>query len=138
MKRSTLVLCFSFSFAAIVAGCAHAQPEPVRVKASDIGKLEEGAIPPGRPIVIEIAEGETIPLDFSIDGDLVSTPSGTSIPLTAKRTFWIRIDKDGLKVSRDGEHFGTKPRVPGRFRMGVSATRARGVRGEIEIHTPTP
>ena len=68
----------------------------------------------------------------------VGAPAETVIPLTAKRTFWLRVSKDGLTVSRDGEHFGVKPRTPGSFRAGVSATRARGVRAEVVVTTPQP
>ncbi len=125
-----------------LAGCASAPlPEPVRLRTTDLGTLDDAQraeLAKGRPLVIEIHEGEVIPFDVTIGGDLVSTAAGTTIALTAKRNFFLRITKDGLAVSRDGEHFGTKPKVPGRFRIGVSATRERGLRGEMEVVTPQP
>ena len=65
-------------------------------------------------------------------------PANTTIPVTAKRTFFLRIAKEGVTISRDGHTFGQKSRVPGSFRMGVGATRERGVRGEIVLTTPQP
>lgn len=124
---------------AALAGCAHKPAlEPVRVLARDLGTIDEARVRAGHPIIIEVRAGDVVPLDVTIGGDLVEAPAGTVIPLTAKRTFWLRVSKDGLTVSRDGEHFGVKPRTPGSFRAGVSATRARGVRAEVVVTTPQP
>lgn len=136
MTKGTLM--GSLGLLSLLAGCAGAAPEPLRVRAADLGTLDEALVKTGRPLVIEIQQGEVIPLDIDVGGDLVAAPEGTSIPLTAKRTFFLRIDKDGLTTSLDGNTFGTKPRVPGSFRFGVSATRARGLRSEIVVRTPQP
>lgn len=120
-----------------VAACARGpQPEPIFVRASELGSLPPAETRADRPLVIEVREGDVIPLDVTIGGDYIASPPDASIPLVAKRTFFLRVAKEGLSISPDGKTFGEKPRVPGSFRMGVSATRERGLRGEIVIHTP--
>jgi hypothetical protein len=139
MLRKNLVLVAVSAPLVALAACAPKPAlEPIRVSARNLGPIDEARVRAGHPIIIEVQAGDVVPLDVTIGGDLVEAPRGTVIPLTAKRTFWVRVSKEGLAVSRDGEHFGVKPRTPGSFRAGVSATRARGVRAEVVVTTPRP
>jgi hypothetical protein len=127
----------SLAAALLLAGCAHSvDGPPVRVRA---GQLPEGigALDlTKRPLIIELREGDVLPLDVLVDGDLIGSPEGASIPLTAKRTFFVRVDANGLKISRDGVDFDAKSRVPGSFQLGVGVTRATGTRATLKITTP--
>lgn len=117
------------------AGCA-ASPPPRFVRAADLGKV--GPLEPEQPLVIEFAQGDTIPLTFTMDGPLVESPkTAEAIPLTVKRHFFLMISKEGLHASLDGKRFDEKPLAPGRFQVGVGAT-PKGPMATIAIHGPTP
>ena len=124
----------------VLAGCAHAPPPaPVRVRTTELATIDPAALRAGAPLIVEVREGEAVPLDVSVDGALVASPAGAPpIPLVAKRTFWIKIDKEGLALSDDGRTFRRKSDVPGSFQFGVGATRENGLRAEIKIRTPKP
>jgi hypothetical protein len=122
----------------LVAGCAHVPTqEPIRVRIDQIATIDSAAVRAGRPLIIEVHEGETVPLDVSVDG-VVAAPAGSSIPLVAKRTFWLRIDKEGPSFSLDGVNFGQKSKWQGELRTGLSVTREQGLRAQLGITTPKP
>jgi hypothetical protein len=116
-------------------GCSHAvDREPVYVRAGQSVELTSFDITK-QPIVIEFREGDVLPLDIVVAGDVIASPEGTSVPLTAKRNFFVRVDTKGLKFSLDGKDFDTKPRVPGAFALGLGVTKA-GTRASLRITTP--
>ncbi|MFT3770275.1 MAG: hypothetical protein QM820_33010 [Minicystis sp.] len=116
--------------------CASA-PEPLRVRAAELGKGKALDVA-NRPLIIELAEGDTLPIDFSFTSELVElTPATPALAFRARRRFFVRIDRDGVKTSLDGVHFGERPREPGSFRFGISATAEKGTRVEVNIKTPT-
>lgn len=123
--------------AALAGGCAHASDlEPVRIRPGQPNQYSDAELR-NRPIIVEFREGDVIPFDFTLDGELISAPQ-TSIPMTVKRPFFLLIDpKKGLKTSFDGLDFDSKPRTPGSFRLGVSVTKERGTHAELHIKTPT-
>jgi hypothetical protein len=132
-RRASLVA--SLAVVASLAACAPAVP-PRFVRAADLGKL--GPLAEGQPLVIEFQEGDVIPLRFSLDGPFVKSPDGAPpIPLRVVRRFFLRIDESGLKSSVDGKDFDGDVAVPGRFQMGVGATK-NGTEAHISIRTPTP
>lgn len=116
-------------------GCAPSVP-PRTVRLADLGKSEP--LLPGQALIIEVQEGDTIPLSFSLEGPFIATPAEAKpIPLRAKRHFFLRMDENGLRASADGLHFDTKPVKPGSFRMGFGASK-EGARATIVIRTPIP
>ncbi len=118
-----------------LAACAPSL-EPIRVRASDLGHLGAVNDARGRPVVIELDEGDTVPIDLSFTGDLVElTPPEPALAFKARRRFFLRMSADGLAVSLDGVHFGVRPKEPGSFRLGVSAT-SQGTRVHVDIKTP--
>ncbi|MFO0613658.1 MAG: hypothetical protein U0414_13765 [Polyangiaceae bacterium] len=117
-----------------LVGCA-ATPAPQYVRADALGT---GTIDPGRPIVVEFQEGDSIPLELLIDGPFVETPAdATAIALRVRRHFFLRLDADGLASSVDGRDFDPGIAEPGRFQFGVSITK-EGVAAKMAIRTPTP
>lgn len=124
---------FALSTVAFV-GCA-ATPAPQHVRADALG---QGAIEPGRPIVVEFQEGDTIPLEFVLQGPFVRTEADAKpIVLRVARRFFLKLDEDGVASSVDGEDFDRGNAEPGRFQFGVSVTKD-GVVAKIAIRTPTP
>jgi hypothetical protein len=121
--------------ALVLVGCAQAvDREPVYVRAGQPLELENVDIAK-HPIIIEFREGDVIPLDVEVGGDVIASPAGASVPLTAKRTFFVRVDEKGLKLSLDGKDFAGKARVPGSFALGLGVTKA-GTRASLRITTP--
>lgn len=133
MKTPILPILAALALAS-TAACAPAI-EPIRVRASELGKLRAQATP-GAPIVIEFAEGDVIPIDFTFSGDLIElTPPSPNLAFRAKRRFFVRVAADGLKVSTDGVHFGERPKEPGSFRLGLSV-KPEGARVEVGVKMP--
>jgi len=133
--RSRLLSLCCAALAGALSACAP-MPEPQFVRAADLGKA--GPLTLDRPIVVEFQEGDTIPLDFTLDGPFVkSDKDAPPVQLRVARHFFLRIDKDGLKASADGKSFDWKPARPGQFQAGVGVTK-EGVRAHISIRTPTP
>ncbi|MFO0588851.1 MAG: hypothetical protein U0441_14975 [Polyangiaceae bacterium] len=133
--RVSFVASLAFVLVPLLQGCApHVPPREVRL--ADIGK--GGPLLPGQALIVEVQEGDTIPLSFSLRGPFMATPEDAPpIPLRAKRHFFLRIDKDGLRASADGKHFDERPVKPGSFQIGLGATK-EGVRATIAIETPVP
>lgn len=125
----------TFALAGALAGCASSLP-PRHVKLQDLGKSGELAM--DRPLIVEIEAGEVIPLELSLAGPFLETPKDApSIPLRAKRHFYLRIDRSGLKASVDPDDFDKDQAAPGQFQIGLGATKA-GPKATIAIRTPTP
>ena len=118
-----------------LAGCA-AEVEPLRVRAADLGRA--GPLHPaeGQAVVIEFQEGDLVPIDLSFTGDLIElSPPSPDLAFRARRRFFLKMGKKDLAVSLDGVHFGDRPREPGSFRLGLSAT-AQGTRVHVDVKTP--
>lgn len=116
-----------------LAACAPAI-EPLRVRAADLSKMPERA--PDQPIIVEVAEGDVIPIDLAFEGELIElTPRSPALSFRAKRRFFVKIDKSGLTVSTDGVHFGERPKQPGSFRLGLAVKR-EGAKVEIGVKMP--
>ena len=131
MKRCTLLF-----LALTLIGCTSGPP-PRTVRLDQLQSIADLA--KGEPLVIEFREGDTLPLDFSLEGPLLeSAKDAPPIVLTAKRSFFLRIDGDGLRTSIDGKDFSKNPAAPGSFQIGIGATRERGTRATVTIKGPTP
>ena len=87
--------------------------------------------------IVEFKAGERIPVSIQVDGEILeTTPSPSTIWLTVKRDFAVRINGAEIKTSLDGQHFDEKPRVPGHFQFGLQATRDGGA--QVVAHVTTP
>ncbi len=120
----------------LAVACAPAR-EPRYARLRDLG-VEMKAWDPSRPLVIEVDEGDTIPLHFSLEGPLFATlPDAPPLTLRAKRHFYLRVSRDGLQSSFDKNDFGARPVRPGSFQIGIGATKD-GPLATVAIRTPTP
>jgi len=134
VQQPTRILLLA-AFVGSVVGCAHSSMSPLRVSAS-----APAPWPPlreGQPLIIDFKAHDRIPVSIQVDGEVIeTTPSPSTIWLTAKRDFSVRIRGSEIKTSLDGVHFDEKPAVPGHFQFGVEATREHGVRVVARITTP--
>ncbi len=119
----------------LATACAHQERQVVRLQPGEAVNLDHFDMHK-QSLVIELREGEVVPLDVLVEGDYFATAPGTSVPVTVKRTCFMRVDDRGLRISPDGRDFDTKPRVPGSFQLGVGMT-TEGKRATLRLTTPT-
>ena len=120
---------------ALLAGCAPAVA-PLRVRAADLGTLPQAPDLANRPIIVELQEGDVIPIDFALSSELVDlVPASPTLSLRARRRVFVRVGPDGVATSSDGVDFD-EPRRPGSFAVCLSIKR-EGVRLQVQIKTPT-
>ncbi|HEX2674820.1 MAG TPA: hypothetical protein VHM25_28285 [Polyangiaceae bacterium] len=120
---------------ATTMSCAQSPITPLRVSAHAPGPWPP--IREGQPLIIDFKAGDRIPVSIQADGEVVeTTPSPSTIWLTAKRDFSVRIRGAEIKTSLDGVHFDEKPAVPGHFQLGLEATRETGAKVVVRITTP--
>jgi len=118
-----------------VSGCAHTEVAPLRLRAGDFRPTTR--LVPGQALILAFKAGERIPATIVVDGEVVeTTPSPSVVWLTVKRDFWLRIQGREIKTSLDGVHFDQKPAAPGRFQVGITATRDSGPKVSVSIVTP--
>jgi hypothetical protein len=117
------------------AACANGGDRPtIRLRPGDSVDLTKVDLRK-QSLLMDLKEGEVIPLYVNIDGDVVTSAPGAAIPLTVKKNCFLRIDDRGLRISEDGQNFDAKPRVPGSFQFGVGVTK-EGKRATITLVTP--
>ncbi len=85
-------------------------------------------------VIIELREGEVIPLDIHFDGDYFATSPRASVPVTVKKTCYLQVDDRGVRSRDDLQHFDEKPRVPGRLQL-VGMAKGRWKRGTLRLTT---
>jgi hypothetical protein len=118
----------------VLAGCAH-EREVVRLQPGAAATLKDYDLHK-QSLIIELREGEVVPLDIIVEGDLFATGPGTSVPVTVKRTCFVRVDDRGIRISANGQDFDETPRVPGSFQLGIWMS-PEGKRGTLRLTTAT-
>lgn len=131
--RAIPLACLVFVTCALCA-CAHSVA-PLRVRAADSSHWPPLA--QNQPLIIDFKAGERIPVTISVDGEIIqTTPNPSTIWLTAKRDFSVRVQGTEIKTSLDGSHFDDKPALPGRFQLGIQAKRDTGAQVIVNVVTP--
>jgi hypothetical protein len=133
---SSTVILFGMLLLTPVFGCAHsAVVAPFHVRA---GAPPGTARPlPNQPIVVDFRAGDRIPVVIRVDGEVVeTTPNPSTVWLSAKRDFSVRIRGSEVKTSLDGVSFDDKPAVPGHFQFGFELTLQGGPKVVVAITTP--
>jgi hypothetical protein len=114
--------------AALLSGCTPSMPNVAPVRLANLANL---ASPVTFPLVIELQEGDRIPLYAAITGDLVSTePSAQPPMVVVKRHFFLVISEGKMLVSLDGK---TIARKTGSFRFGVGVDKEKGPKATLEM-----
>jgi hypothetical protein len=121
--------------AVLATACAHEERRVVRLQPGEAVNLQNFDMKK-QSLIIELREGEVIPLDIIFGGDYFATAPNTSVPVTVKKTCFMRVDDRGLRISDDGQNFDERPRVPGSFQLGVGMTKEGGKRGTLRVTTP--
>ena len=116
--------------------CAHQERQAVRLQPGEAVNLDKLDLH-NQSLIIELREGEVVPLDVIVNGEYFGTTPGASVLVTVKRTCFLRVDDRGLRISPDGQGFDAKPRVPGSFQFGVGMTAEGKKMGTLRITTPT-
>jgi len=120
----------------LASACA-ATPAPYRIRYADVASGAIAGYDGKRALVLELSPGERVPVNLQFDGeDFELAPAHPNLELVAKRHCFVRFWSDGVRTSLDGEHFDEKPRVPGRFRVGLGAERGQAARLDVVIVAP--
>ncbi len=121
---------------ACALGCA-SSPEPMRVKFADIDKGALAGYDGTRPIVVEFFPGERVPVDFELTGDgFELEPLHPPMQLVVKEHAFVRIGRDGFRISADPNHFDAKPRQRGTFRVGFGAIKGQAAKVTVAVAAP--
>lgn len=116
-------------------GCGHAMA-PTRVRFADLGQGALKNYDGARPLIIEFQPGERLPVNLNVTGEgFELAPQHPPLEIVAKEHCFVRVDSDGFRFSRDGEHFD-KPRQPGSFRVGFWSHPGQQTRLDVVIVGP--
>jgi hypothetical protein len=117
-------------------GCA-ASPPPFHARYAEIGKGALAEYRGDRPLVVEFQPGERLPVDLRIESeDFELVPAQPPLEFVAKRRVFVRFGSDGMRMSSDGVNFDQKPREPGRFQLGFSATKTTPPKLQAHVVAP--
>ena len=134
-KERAIVLLYGALILGACAGCASSPVAPLRVRAADWRPSQARLA--RQPLVIDFKAGDRIPVSIQVDGEVVeTTPSPSTIWLTANRDFSVRIRGTEIKTSLDGQHFDDKPAQPGSFQVGLGPTPEGGTKLSVHVTTP--
>ncbi len=114
-----------FGLSALALGCAPSMPDVAPVRLATL------AGPTTFPLVIEVQEGDRIPLYAAITGDLVSTEPSVQPPVVvAKRHFFLVINQGKFLISLDGR---TIAHTKGSFQFGVGVDKENGPKATLAM-----
>jgi hypothetical protein len=106
-------------------GCGPSMPNVAPVRLANVGG------PVTFPMVIEFQEGDRIPLEAAITGELVTTePSAQPAMLVVKRHFYLVIVDGKMLVSLDGK---TIAKSKGSFQFGVGVDKEKGPKATLRM-----
>jgi hypothetical protein len=135
LRRHALTCALLSAFASLPS-CA-ATPAPYRVRFADLAHGTAVGYDGHRPLVIELQPGERIPVNLQFDGeDFDLVPAHPSLELVVKQHCSVRIWRDGIRASLEGEHFDENPRTPGRFRVGLETHPGEATRLDVVVVGP--
>lgn len=104
------------------------------VRATEMGKeaFEQLTKASTNDFIVEFRSGDVIPLQFSAEGDLFEAAPNQLSSLKIKKTFWLKIEEDKIKISFDGGHFSElKDAISGG--LGVGLNNQGGATNPLEV-----
>ena len=116
--------------AALLAGCGASMPDVKPVRLADLGAK------PTLPLVIQLEEGDRLPLEVNVSGDLVKTEAPREPPVVVvKQRFYLVLLPGGPpRVSLDGK---TLARMGGAFAIGVGYDKEKGPKSTLGLELRT-
>jgi hypothetical protein len=126
---------FLVSAAFATVACGH-EVAATHVRFADLGKGALKDYDGSRPLIIEFQAGERVPVNLQVSGEgfELATPH-PALELVATGHCFVRVDSEGLRISRDGQHFD-KPSHPGAFRVGFWSRPGQPAKLEVSIAGP--
>lgn len=108
---------FLVSAALATVACGHEVAAP-HVRFADFGKGALKSYDGSRPLMVEFQAGERVPVNLQVSGEgfELAAPH-PALEMVVTEHCFVRVDSDGFRISRDGQHFD-KPRTPGTVRFG--------------------
>jgi hypothetical protein len=108
---------FLASAAFATVACGH-EVAATHVRFADFGKGALKNYDGSRPLIVEFQAGERVPVNLQVSGEgFELAPQHPALEIVVTEHCFVRVDSDGFRISRDGQHFD-KPRTPGGFRVG--------------------
>jgi hypothetical protein len=120
--------------AIFLSALANAQPNVIRatdLKGMDFNQISTQVF---NGIVIEFREGDELPMNFKVSGDLLESRQAPITYITIKKSFWLKADmvKNEVLVSFDGHHYKKfQEALSGKITAGT--TPDNGVADSIQV-----
>ena len=123
--KTAALLLPALGLSALLSGCAPSMPNVAPVRLANLRG------PVTFPLVIELQEGDRIPLNGALTGDLVSTEPSAQPPIVVvKRHFFLVITDGKMLVSLDGK---TIAHTTGTFQFGVGVDKEKGTNATVSM-----
>ena len=120
---------------AAVGGCA--SPAPFHARYADIGRGALAHYTGREPLVVEFQPGDRLPVELRVESeDFELVPAEPPLEFVAKRRVFVRFGGDGIRASSDGVNFDQKSREPGRFQLGIHATKTSPPKLQVHVTAP--
>jgi hypothetical protein len=88
----------------------------------------------GEGLVVEFRQGDQLPVNFSAKGDLLETVQPGLAYVNVKRGFWLKLERDELLMSLDGQAFRPlKESVAGGLSAGAGSEENGGIVNAITV-----
>jgi hypothetical protein len=125
MKAAASFLLLTLGLSPLLVGCAPSMPNVAPVRLANV------SIPLTFPLVIELQDGDRIPLSAALTGDLVRTEPSTQPPMVVvKRHFFLVLSEGKMLVSLDGK---TIAHMTGSFKLGVGVDKEKRPKATLEM-----
>lgn len=111
-------------------GCGASMPNTPPMALSAIG---QGA-PPSLPMILELREGDRIPLDLKVDGDFFMLDSQSTPPtlVVRRKVYVVMTEDEPPRLSADGKTLGN---IRGTLSVGLGVTKQGGPRASVHVRT---
>src|SRR5262245_4368600 len=108
-------------FLLLTACGAHTEAAPTYRYADWVRNPEAARAIRERPAILEFQPGARLPVELAFSDALFGLePSPPNLALVAREHCFVRIDRNGLRASRDGRDFDREPKQPGSFFVGFT------------------
>ncbi len=108
--------------ALFIGGTTTAQPKILRAGEMSSQQWSELTASDSQDIIVEFRQGDEIPVSFTSEGDLIETVQTGVSYIKVKKSFWLQLQNDNVKISLNGVSFkNLNDVIRGSFSAGASA-----------------